>query len=172
MSLPDIIAPGLNVIFCGINPGLKALEGGHHFIGRSNRFWRVLHLAGFTPRQLAPEEDKTILEFRCGLTSVVERATKSANELKRTEFITAEDKLRRKMRKYSPKFLAFLGKAAYAAMSKQESVPWGRQVETFGGVAVWVLPNPSGLNRSFSTASLVNSYTELRVASGAGGPRP
>ena len=164
MGLPDIIAPGLNVVFCGINPGLKAVEGGHHFIGRSNRFWRVLHLAGFTPRQLAPEEDMTILEFRCGLTSVVERATKSANELKRAEFITAEDRLRRKMRKYAPKCLAFLGKAGYAAMSRQESISWGRQAETFGGVVVWVLPNPSGLNRSFSTASLVDSYRELCIA--------
>src|ERR1700754_3505426 len=114
----------------------------------------------------------TILEFRCGLTSVVERATKSANELKRAEFITAEDRLRRKMRKYAPKCLAFLGKAGYAAMSRQESISWGRQAETFGGVVVWVLPNPSGLNRSFSTASLVDSYRELCIAASDGSGLP
>src|SRR5580698_8875935 len=81
--LPDILEPGLSVIFCGINPGLRAASTGHHFAGRGNRFWRVLHLAGFTPEQILPEDDRSLLRYGCGLTAVVPRATAQAAELSR-----------------------------------------------------------------------------------------
>jgi TDG/mug DNA glycosylase family protein len=164
-TLPDIIRPGLKVVFCGLNPGASAAAGGHHFIGRSNRFWRVLHLAGFTPDEMRPEKDRELLTYRCGLTTAVERATTRADELSKHEFIASASKLRRKIGRYAPRYIAFLGKAAYSAISEQRDVAWGRQEEAFGGAIVWLLPNPSGLNRSFSLGDLVRAYTELRVAS-------
>jgi len=77
-SLPDIIARRLSVVFCGINPGMSAAAVEHHFVGRGNRFWRVIHLAGFTPEEILPENDRTILQHRCGLTTVVQRPKTSA----------------------------------------------------------------------------------------------
>ncbi len=164
LPLPDLLGPGLDVIFCGINPGLAAAEGGHHFLGRGNRFWRVLHLAGYTPEQIEPEDDKSLLQYRCGLTTAVGRATAGASELGMHEFLTAQHLLTRKIEHYAPRYLAFLGKVAYAAMSGRRVVDWGPQAELFGGAPVWVLPNPSGLNRSFSVDDLVCAYRELRMA--------
>lgn len=164
-TLPDIIGPGLKVVFCGINPGASAAAGGHHFIGRSNRFWRVLHLAGFTPDEMHPENDRKLLDYRCGLTTAVERATARADELSKHEIIASASKLRQKIRRYVPRYIAFLGKAAFSAISEQRDVAWGLQKEAFGDAIAWLLPNPSGLNRSFSLDDLVGAYTELRVAS-------
>jgi double-stranded uracil-DNA glycosylase len=166
LQLPDLLAEDLDVVFCGINPALSAAQAGHHFSNRSNRFWRVLHLAGFTPHLIHPENDRTILHHGCGLTAAVERPTVRASELARHEFHAAAEALERKTRKYHPRFLAFLGKPAFAAIFNKSSVGWGRQSLTFGGAEVWVLPNPSGLNRAFSLDALVTAYRELRIVSG------
>jgi TDG/mug DNA glycosylase family protein len=163
-SLPDVIARDLDVLFCGINPGLTAAVAGHHFAGRGNRFWRAIHLAGFTPRQLLPEEDHTLLVYRCGLTTAVGRPTARADELSRREFVEAAAGLERKIESYAPRRLAFLGKVAYAAISGRRQIAWGPQPSAFGGAAVWALPNPSGLNRSFRLDDLVAAYRELRLA--------
>ncbi|HEY0340043.1 MAG TPA: G/U mismatch-specific DNA glycosylase [Steroidobacteraceae bacterium] len=162
--LPDILAKDLTVVFCGINPALSAAVAGNHFVSGSNRFWRVLHLAGFTPVQIRPEDDRTILKYGYGLTAAVDRPTRSAGELARAEFTRAAVGLERKIRRFSPRALAFLGKAAYAGMTRSEGVPWGRQGEPFAGVDTWVLPNPSGLNRAFTLQALVAAYREMRVA--------
>src|SRR5471032_1794927 len=111
--LPDILGPGLKVVFCGINPGVDAAAAGHHFLGRGNRFWPVLHLAGFTPHQLAPEEDKTALDFGIGLTAAVARATQRADQLQVKEIADAGAVLADKLALYRPQCIAFLGKAAY-----------------------------------------------------------
>jgi TDG/mug DNA glycosylase family protein len=161
LSLPDVIAPDLSVVFCGINPGMRAAAAGHHFVGRGNRFWRVMHLAGFTPHQLDAERDRTLLEYRCGLTTAVARATVGASELSRHDFIAASAHLEAKIARYAPRVIAFLGKAAYSAIVGQRDVPWGVQSAPFGGSIVWVLPNPSGLNRTFSLAELVDAYHQL-----------
>ncbi len=159
--LPDILRADLTVVFCGINPALSAAAEGHHFAGRSNRFWRVLHQAGFTPEEILPEDDRSILHYHCGLTSVVARPTARADELSADEFTAAAAHFERKIRRYAPRFVAFLGKAAYAALSGQREIAWGYQPVTFGGAAVWVLPNPSGRNRAFSLDQLVSAYREL-----------
>jgi double-stranded uracil-DNA glycosylase len=86
-GLPDILAPNLSVVFCGLNPGAEAAATGHHFVGRGNRFWRVLHLAGFTPTQIDPMHDTSLLSFGCGLTAVVARPTASADEAKQREIV-------------------------------------------------------------------------------------
>lgn len=164
LSLPDILAEHLDVIFCGINPGLSAAVAGHHFVGRSNRFWRVIHLAGFAPQQILPEKDRTILRYGCGLTTFVERPTASADEVRKDEFVAAAAQFERKIARYAPRFVAFLGKAAYAALSGQRELAWGRQPATLGGATAWVVPNPSGRNLAFSLDQLVSAYGELYQA--------
>lgn len=163
-GLPDILANGLDVVFCGINPGSRAAASGHHFDGRGNRFWRVMHLAGFTPELQTPAQDRLLLAHGCGLTTVVERCTSRASELATREFVAAADGFIEKIEACRPRRLAFLGKPAYAAMTGQKQVMWGRQSRPFAGSEAWVLPNPSGLNRAFSLGDLVLIYRALREA--------
>lgn len=163
---PDLLAPGLDVVFCGINPASTAVADGHNFSNRSNRFWTVLHLAGFTDRRLRPQEERLLLDYGCGITAVVERPTIRASELAVGEFRLAREPFEAKMRLYQPKVLAFLGKRALSAMLGSSDIAWGRQASTFAGTTAWVVPNPSGLNRGFDLDALVSAYTELRVALG------
>ncbi|MBX9849939.1 MAG: G/U mismatch-specific DNA glycosylase [Rhodocyclaceae bacterium] len=159
--LPDILTEDLAVVFCGVNPGLKAAATGHHFKGNNNRFWKTLHLAGFTPELLRPEQGRELLTHRCGLTTAVSRATARADQLSRQELLESSSGLARKIERYRPTYIAFLGKAAFSAISGQRNVLWGSQSTTFSRSKVWVLPNPSGLNRSFSLDDLVAAYREL-----------
>ena len=163
-ALPDLLAPGLSLIFCGINPGMRAASTGHHFAGRGNRFWRVMHLAGFTPVQIRAEDDRSLLRYGCGLTTVVPRPTVRAAELSRAEIELAGDDFRRKIEQYAPRHIVFLGKMALSAISGSRNIDWGPQAEPFGGTRAWVLPNPSGLNRAFDLDALVAAYREVRVA--------
>jgi TDG/mug DNA glycosylase family protein len=167
--LADIIAKNLAVVFCGINPGAEAARSGHHFAGRSNRFWRVIHLAGFTQEEIRPDEDRSILLSGCGLTTVVTRATRRAHDVAHHEFLAATDSLEQKIVAFAPGTIAFLGKAAYLAMSGRRKVDWGPQDAQFGNAAVWVLPNPSGLNRGFSLDRLVRHYRKLAASIANGG---
>jgi TDG/mug DNA glycosylase family protein len=162
-GLRDILAPNLRVVFCGINPGLKSAMLGHHFASRGNRFWKTIYLAGFTWEQIAPENGGLVLAHGCGLTTAVERPTSRADELSRDEFERAASGLSAKIAHYSPGYVAFLGKTAFAAIFRRKSVSWGKQNALLGGSKIWVLPNPSGLNRSFGLDQLVRAYTELRI---------
>jgi double-stranded uracil-DNA glycosylase len=162
--LPDILEPGLSMVFCGINPGMGAASTGRHFAGRGNRFWRAVHLAGFTPEQIHPKDDRTLLQYGCGLTTAVSRPTARADELSRSEFNAAATDFERKIVGYAPQCVAFLGKMALSAMSGRRDIHWGLQQAAFGGARAWVLPNPSGLNRTFSLDALVIAYRELRLA--------
>lgn len=159
--LRDIISKDLEVIFCGINPGLKSALDGHHFSGRNNRFWMVLHQAGFTSHEIEPVNDMTILDSGYGLTTAVARATARADELSKEEFENSIEAFKTKMTHFQPKYIAFLGKAAYMAFSGKKQISWGYQAEDFCGAKGWVLPNPSGLNRGFRLSDLISSYTEL-----------
>ncbi|MDR6547888.1 TDG/mug DNA glycosylase family protein [Chryseobacterium rhizosphaerae] len=162
--LTDIIAVHLNVIFCGINPGLKSADEGHHFSGRSNRFWRVLHQSGFTPYEIQAVNDTSILDFGYGLTTAVARATSRADELSKEEFDESLEAFKVKITEFQPRYIAFLGKAAYKAFSKKKEISWGKQSDDFCGAKVWVLPNTSGLNRGFSLDDLVTFYREFYEA--------
>jgi double-stranded uracil-DNA glycosylase len=164
-GLPDIIGARLDVLFCGINPGMTAAATGHHFAGRSNRFWRVIHLAGFTPQQISPEQDHAILQYGYGLTTVVPRPTASADQLSPEEFVAAAAEFEQKIARHAPRFVAFLGKAAYCGLSHQADVTWGLQATRMHGAAIWVLPNPSGRNRAFGLDRLVDAYRQLYLAS-------
>jgi TDG/mug DNA glycosylase family protein len=169
-KLPDILDKGLAVVFCGINPALSAAEAGHHFVARSNRFWRAIHLAGFTPAEIPPENDRTILRHGCGLTAVVERPTARAEQVSAQEFVAAAAPFEQKIAFYAPRFVAFLGKLAYSALSNRRDIAWGPQAAMLGGAEVWVLPNPSGRNRAFNLDQLVGAYRELNRAATQGQP--
>ena len=159
--LPDIIGPNLLVLFCGINPGVQAATTGHHFVGRGNRFWKTLHLAGFTPHQIDAQNDRSVLEYGFGLTTVVTRATARADQVAKHELIDAAAALQHKLERFEPRCVAFLGKAADLALSQRRSVEWGLQDQRLGGSLVWLLPNPSGLNRGFALDALVAAYRPL-----------
>ncbi|MCB8878861.1 G/U mismatch-specific DNA glycosylase [Acidisoma cellulosilytica] len=163
-ALPDILAAHLSVLFCGINPGMAAAATGQHFAGRGNRFWHVLHLAGFTPDEILPAQDRTILDYGFGLTTVVERPTARADQLSVQDFMASAAHFEQKIRRYSPGFIAFLGKAAYSALTGQREIAWGPQPADFGGSPAWVLPNPSGRNRAFTIDQLVAAYRQLYLA--------
>jgi len=161
-TLPDVISPGLRVLFCGINPGAGAVQRGHHFHGRGNRFWRVLLAAGFTPGLIDATDDRTLLQHGCGITAAVARPTARASELSREEFRRGRRALFGKVERYRPAYLAFLGKPAFEAMFDVRGAAWGLQAQAIAGTAIWLLPNPSGLNRSFSLDALTDAYAALR----------
>jgi TDG/mug DNA glycosylase family protein len=161
---PDVLGTGLDVIFCGINPASSAAADGHNFSSRSNRFWAVLHLAGFTDARLRPEDERRLLTYGCGITAVVARPTPTAAEIAADEFRRARPSFEAKMRRYQPRVVAFLGKRALSAMLSTPDISWGRQPLEFAGTTAWVLPNPSGLNRGFSLGALVRAYAELHAA--------
>ena len=180
-TLPDVIAPGLRVLFCGINPGLYTAAIGHHFGRPGNRFWPTLHRAGFTPRLLSPYEERELLPLGYGITNVVDRATAAADELEPEEYILGGRRLAAKLRKYRPAVLAVLGVGAYRTAFDQPRAQVGPQENPLEGSAVWVLPNPSGLNANYQMDRLVEVFIELRRtversprggAAGADPPRP
>lgn len=163
---PDLLAKGLVVIFCGINPAFSAAADGHNFSNRSNRFWSVLHRAGFTDVRLRPEDERELLAYGCGITAVVTRPTPRASDIAADEFRRARPAFEAKIRDYQPRVVAFLGKRALSAMLTTPDIGWGRQPSAFAGTTAWVLPNPSGLNRGFTLEALVGAYAELREALG------
>jgi double-stranded uracil-DNA glycosylase len=161
--LPDILDHGLVVVFIGINPSPMAAAIGHRFAGPSNRFWRVIHLAGFSPVLLRADQDRSLPQYGCGLISAIHRPTRRANDLSRTELAAAGDALRAKIERHRPKWIAFLGKGAYSAIMARRNTAWGHQGKTLGVARVWILPDPSGLNRQ-TLPQLVVAYGALRVA--------
>jgi TDG/mug DNA glycosylase family protein len=163
-TLPDVIAPGLRVLFCGINPGLYTAAIGHHFGRPGNRFWPTLHRAGFTPRLLSPYEARQLLPLGYGITNVVDRATAAADELEPEEYILGGRRLREKLRRYKPAVLAVLGVGAYRTAFERPKAQVGAQDSPLEGSAVWVLPNPSGLNANYQIDRLVEVFTDLRRA--------
>jgi double-stranded uracil-DNA glycosylase len=161
---PDILATGLDVIFCGINPATTAAADGHNFSNRNNRFWTVLHQAGFTDVRLRPEDERRLLTYGCGITAVVTRATPRASDVAADEFRSSRPEFERKIFRYRPRVVAFLGKRAVSSMLEIPHLAFGMQSFTLAETTAWVLPNPSGLNRRYTLAALVSSYTELHVA--------
>jgi double-stranded uracil-DNA glycosylase len=159
----DILTTGLKAVFCGINPAASVEQVGHNFSTPSNRFWTVLHLSGFTPERLQPQDERRLLEYNYGVTVVVRRPTRRASEVSPHEFRGARSEFEERMRRFSPRSLAFLGKCAYTAMMNVADVPWGYQRAAIGGIATWILPNPSGLNRRFTVDALVAAYSEFRM---------
>ena len=166
-TVPDVIAPGLLVLFCGINPGLYSGYAGHHFARPGNRFWPTLHAAGFTPRLLRPDEEQELLPLGFGITSLVARATAGAADLDDAELVAGAAILAEKVARFRPRIVAVLGIGAYRSGFKQRGAEPGRQPRGLGESAVWVLPNPSGLNAHYTPAALADTYREFLNAARA-----
>jgi double-stranded uracil-DNA glycosylase len=160
-TIPDVLAPDLRVLFCGINPGLYSGATGHHFARPGNRFWPALHASGFTPRRLAPSEQTELLRYGLGITNLVARATARADELTRDELRDGAVTLARKVADHRPRWLAVVGITAYRTAFGHPRAVLGRQPETIGDAQVWVLPNPSGLNAHWTPATLAGKFAEL-----------
>lgn len=163
-TIPDVLAPGLRVLFCGINPSLYSGWSGHHYARPGNRFWPALHLSGLTPRRLRPEEDATLVEYGLGCTNLVARATARADQLTAAEFRTGGERLRSLVGTWAPRSVAMVGiGAARTALAIPVHAP-GRQPEDLAGVPLWVLPSTSGLNAHHQLPALVDLFTRLRQA--------
>ena len=164
--MPDLVAPGLRVLFCGINPGLYSAATRHHFARPGNRFWPALRDAGFTDRLLRPWEERRLLQVGLGVTNLVARATAAADELTPDELRNGRRRLAAKVRRYRPRCVAVLGIGAFRTAFERPRAVAGLQVERLGGSAVWVLPNPSGLNANHQRADLARAFRALRRFSG------
>ncbi|MEU6322903.1 G/U mismatch-specific DNA glycosylase [Streptomyces sp. NPDC047009] len=162
--VPDVVADGLKVLFCGINPGLMTAATGHHFARPGNRFWPVLHLSGFTPRLLRPSEQAELLSYGLGITNVVARATARADELTAEEYREGGRVLSTKVAQLGPRWLAVVGVTAYRAAFGDRRAVVGPQERTIASSRVWVLPNPSGLNAHWTAATMAEEFARLRTA--------
>ncbi|PWW56940.1 G/U mismatch-specific uracil-DNA glycosylase [Actinokineospora spheciospongiae] len=163
-TIPDVLAPDLDVLFCGINPGLYSGFTGHHFARPGNRFWPALHASGFTPRLLRPAEQEELTSFGLGLTNLVARATARADELSDEELRAGGQRLVEVVRQYRPGMLAVVGITAYRTAFGVPKATIGRQGTTIGDAGVWVLPNPSGLNAHYQLEALAAEFRLLREA--------
>ncbi|WP_236790451.1 G/U mismatch-specific DNA glycosylase [Amycolatopsis sp. GM8] len=161
-TIPDVIAPGLRVLFCGINPGLYSGATGHHFARPGNRFWPALHASGFTPRRLDPGEQDQLLEYGLGITNLVARATARADELTGTELRDGAVRLAEEIERYRPRCLAVVGITAYRTAFGHPKAAIGPQLDSISETAVWVLPNPSGLNAHWTPVTLAQEFASVR----------
>jgi double-stranded uracil-DNA glycosylase len=165
-TIRDVLAPGLDLVFVGINPGLWSGATGHHFARPGNRFWKSLHAGGFTPRVLSPFEDRDLLSLGLGVTNLVARTTATAAELTDDEVLAGARSLRRRLEKVRPAAAAVLGITAYRTAFGVRDAVLGPQPLEIAGARVWVLPNPSGLNAHYQLGALAERFAELRVALG------
>jgi TDG/mug DNA glycosylase family protein len=165
--VPDVIAPNLQVLFVGINPGLASAAAGHHFARPGNRFWKALAGAGFTDRVLAPSEDDRLVEYGLGITNLVDRATAGAAALSKEELVAGGRRVAAKALRYRPACLAFLGITTYRTTFGLRDAVVGSRPERIGGARAWILPNPSGLNAHYQLAALVAAFVDLRAVSGS-----
>jgi TDG/mug DNA glycosylase family protein len=157
-----VIAPGLDVLFCGINPSLMSAERGHHFARPGNRFWPALHGSGFTPRLLSPDEDATLPEYGLGITNLVDRPTRAADELGAEELRAGAAALGELAREYEPAVIAVVGLTAWRIVHDRPKAGTGLQPETVGGRPTWVVPNTSGLNAHYQVGDLIRLFGDLR----------
>ena len=163
-TVPDLIRPGLLVLFCGINPGLYSGATRHHFARPGNRFWPALHASGFTPEVVRPWEERRLLDYGLGITNLVRRATAAADELTPAELRRGRAALDRKVRRYRPRAVAVLGIGAYRTAFEEPGAVGGPQPRGIGPARLWVLPNPSGLNANHQLADLARLFRALRAA--------
>jgi TDG/mug DNA glycosylase family protein len=163
-TVPDVIGHNLKVLFCGINPGLYSGAVGHHFARPGNRFWKAMHLSGFTPTQFSPFDGAKLLQYGYGITNIVARTTAAASDLSVQELKDGEKILTKKVLRYKPKITAVLGIGAYRTAFNNPRARLGPQKETIGKTRLWVLPSPSGLNASYQMKDLVKFFKMLKKA--------
>ena len=161
-TIEDVITLGLDILFVGINPGLWSGLTGFHFANPANRFWRAIHAAGLVDRVLDPSEQRELLRSGIGIVNLVPRTTASAAELTRDELREGGSALVRRLERYRPGTVAFLGISTYKVAFDTPAIEVGRQPEPLAGAVVWVLPNPSGLNATWTLPRLAEAYAALR----------
>lgn len=162
--VPDLIAPNVRVLFCGINPSLYSAAVGHHFARPGNRFWPTMYAAGFTDRLLTPAEERELLVHGYGITNLVDRASATADELAPAELVIGRQQLMTKIHAYQLQAIAVLGVGAYRTAFARPQAVIGRQPERIDQAMLWVLPNPSGLNAHYQLADLARAYRDFRLA--------
>jgi TDG/mug DNA glycosylase family protein len=162
-----MVAPGLRVLFCGINPGLRSAAVGLHFARPGNRFWRVLHESGFTDRLLAPAEQVGLPDLGIGITNLVERPSAGAAEVSAEELRDGAARLEEKVARLKPAHVGVLGVQAYRTAFRRPRATVGPQPEVLASARLWVLPNPSGLQAYYRVPDMVALYAELRAAAAA-----
>ena len=163
MSLPDLIAPGLRLLFVGFNPSIRAAETGHPYSGRNNRFWELLAAADLTPRRMAPDESRSLLELGIGVTDLVKRPTRSADEVSNAEYRAGAARLQQLLREYAPRVVCYNGKGVYLRAAAVSQAAGGRQADSLvPGTTDFVAPSPSGLAR-LPFAQKLHWYRELRL---------
>jgi TDG/mug DNA glycosylase family protein len=162
-TVPDLVGPGLTVLFCGINPGRYSGATGFHFAGPGNRFWKVLYQAGFTDRELRPDESGALPGLGIGITNLVARTTASASELDRADYAGGAERLRQLVAERRPSVVAILGIGAYR-LAFDPKASLGRQVGDPTGAVTFVLPNPSGLQARYQLEDLVAMFGEVLAA--------
>ncbi|MFI6386282.1 G/U mismatch-specific DNA glycosylase [Nonomuraea sp. NPDC050547] len=167
--IDDVLGPHLDVLFCGINPGLMSEATGHHFARPGNRFWPALHLSGFTPRLLAPAEQHLLPSYGLGITNIVPRASAKAAELSRAELAQGGVRLAALLSEHRPRTLAVLGVSAFRTAFAVPKATIGAQERKIADTPVWVLPNPSGLNAHWTLDAIAAELRRLRQSLAPGG---
>lgn len=162
-ALPDYLQPGLKVLFVGFNPSIRSAEMGHHFASPNNRFWKILHESGLTPRKYSALEDSTMLDLGYGFTDLVARPTRAAADVDASEYAAGAELLIRKIRLNLPRVVCCVGKGVYQIYARRRQAEWGLQLqETVPGVRDFVAPSSSGLVR-MPIDEIVAIYSELNA---------
>jgi len=176
-GLPDYLAPGLSILFVGINPGLRSSEVGHHYAGHSNRFWKLLFEAGLVPDRMTCEDDGRLLDYGYGLTNLIAKPTAGIQDLVKQDFLLGRQALIAKIKKYQPAIVAVLGISvarvlfplmlsnAFGKRLAGISVQTGLLPVVLAGVRVFVLPNPSGRNAHYSYQNMKDLFSQLKDVS-------
>src|SRR5262245_48243078 len=162
--LKDRVRPPVRVLFVGINPGIRSATIGHHFAGYSNRFWKLLYDARIVDERIGAVDDGRLVEWGLGITNLIPRATPGIDTLKPFEYAAGEQTLRRKVRRWKPQIVAFVGVTLFRTVFGRrpgDPIRLGRQRETFEGARVFVLPNPSGRNANFSYEDMLSAFRQL-----------
>ena len=163
-KLRDRVRPGVQVLFVGINPGVRSALTGHHFAGFSNRFWKLLFESRLVPERITYEGDDRLPEWGYGVTNIVARATPGIDTLRPDEYVSGRTRLLAKVRKYRPRVVALVGVTVFRAMfpGHKGPVQLGVQPQTLGDSAIVVLPNPSGRNANFSYDEMLAAFKDLK----------
>ena len=165
--LRDCVRPPVRVLLVGINPGIRSAVTGHHFAGYSNRFWKLLYESGLVPEPIGPVDDRRLPEWGVGITNLIARPTAGIDTLRPVEYVSGLLVLRRKVRRWKPSIVAFIGVTLYRVVRggrRADPVPLGPQPDLFEGARVFVLPNPSGRNAHFSYGEMLDAFRQLAAA--------
>lgn len=165
-TIPDVLGPDLDILFCGINPSLTSGATGWHFAHPGNRFWSALHNSGLTPTLLSADRQAELLSYGLGITNLVARATARADEVTADELRAGGRRLRQLVRRHRPVWVAVVGVTAYRTAFGRPGASIGPQPDPLGSARLWVLPNPSGLNAHYTPATLAEEFARLRETAG------